>query len=219
MIFYAKGQRKMKISKKWIQLCNIVCAVLMLALLVCQFLPFWTMPACNCTGECEKLNVNKDCPACSSYFKWCVNLPEEHHTVGVERRDYSKEWQVSIQEFVWTPTFDNCDGVLEHFDKLYSTDDYEFMLKDLAGMPVLVLFGALIGAYLCIVKSKNSLCSIIPLVTGISGITTYLNQPIFHDGAMWQLHLAIAIAITAFAVLPTLEYITRAINWLNPKNS
>ena len=77
MIFYAKGQRKMKISKKWIQLCNIVCAVLMLALLVCQFLPFWTMPACNCTGECEKLNVNKDCPACSSYFKWCVNLPEE----------------------------------------------------------------------------------------------------------------------------------------------
>ena len=32
----------MKISEKLIKVINIVCAVLMLALIVCQFLPFWT---------------------------------------------------------------------------------------------------------------------------------------------------------------------------------
>lgn len=209
----------MKISKKWIRLCNIVCGVLLLALLLCQFLPFWTMPACNCTGECEKLFTNADCPACSKYYKWCVNLPEEQITVGSVRRDFSKEWDVSIQQYTWLPTFDTCEGVTEYFTKIFSTSDYEFMMKDIVGMPVVVIFGALIGAFFCFTKSGKAICSIIPLITGVFAVVAYLTQPIFQMGAMWQLHLGIAAAIILFALVPTVEYICRTIDWLNPNKA
>lgn len=62
----------MKSSKMWIRICNIACALLLVALAVFQFLPFWTMPTCEvCQVRCE-LDVNDDCPACSITEKWCV---------------------------------------------------------------------------------------------------------------------------------------------------
>lgn len=62
----------MKSSKMWIRICTILCSVLLLALLVFQFQPFWTMPACEvCQVRCE-LDVNDECPACAITKEWCV---------------------------------------------------------------------------------------------------------------------------------------------------
>jgi len=62
----------MKNAKMWIRIGNIACALLMVALLVFQFMPFWTMPACEvCSVRCE-LDVNHECEACSITEEWCV---------------------------------------------------------------------------------------------------------------------------------------------------
>ena len=215
----------MKISKTWIRLCNIVCAVLMLALLALQFVPFWTFPACNCTGKCEKLDFDSNCPMCSVYYKACVNIPDEELSAGTNRRDYSKEWKLSIQQYVWTPTFDSCGGATEYFGGIFDVKEtktnpgYEFMVKDIVMMPILVLVCAAFGAYFSFVKSEKPLTSIFSLVAGVAGTVGYLTVPVFQLGALWQVHLAISIVILLVALVPTTEYIMRAIDWCNPKKA
>lgn len=215
----------MKISKKLVQLCNITCAVLMIVLLVLQFLPFWTFPACNCTGKCEKLDANADCPMCSVYYKACVNIPAEELSAGTNRLDYSKEWKLSIQQYTWTPTFDHCGGATEYFGGIFdvaeteTTPEYEFMVKDIVLMPILVLVGTIFGAYFCFTKSGNSLCSIFCLIVGIAGTYGYATMPIFQMGALWQVHLALSVLILLGSLAPTVEYIIRAINWCDPRKA
>ena len=213
----------MKISTKLVRLCNIVCAVLMLALLVMQLLPFWTFPACNCTGKCEKFRGNEDCPMCSVYYQACVNIPAEELSAGTNRLDYSKEWKLSIQQYVWTPTFDECGGATEYFGGIFdtketaTTPEYEFMVKDIVLMPVLILVCAVFDAYLGFTKSGNSLTSIFALVAGVAGTVGYLTQPIFQLGAMWQVHLALSAVVLVISLVPTAEYLTRAVKWFLPK--
>ena len=209
----------MRISKNVIRLCNIACAVLMIALLVLQFLPFWTFPACNCTTKCEKLDFNANCPMCSAHYKTCVHIPLEELTAGTDRLDYSKEWTVSIQQFTWTPTFDSCDGATEYFQKMYNTDDYEFMVKDIVLMPILVLFGTAFGAYFCLFKSNKALSGIFPLIVGIAGVVGYLTLPVFQLGAMWQLHMALAAVVLVISLVPMAECIFRVIDWCTPSKA
>ncbi len=219
----------MKISNKWIRLCNITCAVLLLALLVCQLLPFWTMPGCTCTGSCapgknkfEDPTIDPTCKACTVTYKWCVNLAPEH-MAGTDPNkllDTSEDWQVSIQQFIWFPKLEFTKGVMEYFDSVYTTDTYEFMLNDIKDMPVAVFFFALISAYLCFfVNPKNPIFAVLPLFTGIISIKTYLTMPIYQTGMLWQVHLVIAILATLISIVPICECIFRAIHWLDPRKS
>lgn len=210
----------MLISKKWLRVSNIALAVLLLALLALQFMPFWTFPACTCSGSCaDKFTADSSCDACSVYFKWCQNLDPSLHTglKAEDIRDTTKEWSVSIQHYTWLPTFESTKGITEYFGNSFNTGDYEFMVKDMATMPVIVFFFALIGAYFGFFQSAKPLGSIFGLVAGILATVTYLTAPIFQMGAGWQIHLGVAIAITVVALVPTVEYVARAIHWLNPK--
>lgn len=210
----------MLIAKKLLRVSNIALAVLLLALLLLQLAPFWTFPACTCEGSCaDQFTADSTCKACDIYFKWCQNLdPALHSGLKAEDiRDTSKEWSVSIQHYTWMPTFESTKGITEYFGSIFDTSDYEFMVKDMAGMPIMVFFFALIGAYFGIGQSSKPLGSIFGLVTGITATITYLTAPIFQMGALWQVHLAVSIAIAVVALVPTAEYIARAIHWLNPK--
>lgn len=218
----------MKVSTKWLQICNIACAVLLLALLLCQLLPFWTMPGCTCEGGCEPAanrfsdpKVDTSCKACTVTYKWCKNLAPQFRagTDPDKLKDTSKDWTISIQQYTWLPTFECSKGVTEYFSSIYNTDDYTFMVNDIKDMPVLVFFFSLIGAYFGFAKSKNPLSSIFALCTSIGAIAGYLSTPIFQTGMLWQVHLVIAVLIGLAALLPTYEYIRRAIDWLNPNKS
>ena len=237
----------MTISTKWVRICNIACAILLLALLALQmFQPFWTMPACICTEQCTKAKnlmdndkINMDCPACKGYADvqvkaciWCKERPKttQLEAKEVANRDTSKEWTITIQQYTWMPTFASTKGVTEYYSSIYNdrslntaefnagvTDTgYEFMVKDFVLMPVIVFFFGLIGGYLGIASSKNSLVSIFALVTGIWVVKDYLSIHLFQTGNLWQLHLGIGIAIILFALVPTAAYILKAVNWCNP---
>lgn len=220
----------MKVSKMWIRICNIACAVLLLALLICQLLPFWTMPACTCEGGCapaenrfSAAKVDPTCKACSVTYKWCKNLASEY-SAGADPEnmlDTSKDWSISIQKYIWLPTFEGSKGVTEFFQAQYNDaeTDYEFMVNDIKDMPVLVFFFSLLGAFFCITKSQNPISSIFALCTGIGAVVGYLTMPIFQTGMLWQVHLVIAVLILLVSLVPTYEYIRRACDWLNPKKA
>lgn len=190
--------------------------------------------------------INLECPACKGYARikngktpvvpiWCkarkLNSIEAKQVSGI---DSSKEWTVTIQQYAWMPTFASTVGVTEYFRSLYDDyspyageydqlvalgggSEYTFRVKDMVLMPVIVFFFGLIGGYLCLFKSKNPLCSIFPLVTGIWVVKDYLTLHVFQIGKWWQIHMGIGIALIAFALIPTAAYILRAIKWLNPK--
>ena len=209
----------MIISKTLLRISNILLAALMLVLLGLQCMPFWTMPACTCDGSCSsQFTADSSCEACSIYFKWCVNLDPTLHTglKAEDIRDTSEEWQVSIQQYTWLPTFESTKGVTEYFQNEYNTKDYEFMVKDMATMPVVVFFFALIFAYFGFFKSDKPIWSIFPLIAGVFAVITYLTQPIFQCGDYWQVHMGVAAAISVIALIPTVEYIGRAIRWFIP---
>lgn len=209
----------MKISNKWIRLCNIACAVLLIALLLCQLMPFWKMPGCTCTGACTSQQEVPECEACSIYFKWCENLPQEYQAgnVGDNGLDTSEDWYVSIQQYTWIPTFESCRGVTEYFSHLYNTPDYKFMVKDIVLMPIICVFFCAFGAFFGITMSKNPIISFFSLGAGVAAVCAYLTMPIYQLGMLWQVHLVIAVMLTLIALIPLTECIFRAIKWLNPK--
>lgn len=126
----------MTISKTWIRVGNIGCAVLLLVLLALQmFQPFWEMPACICTEECTKAKnladsdkINLDCPACKGYATikvktclWCKERPltTQLEAKEVANRDYSEPWTITIQQYAWMPTFNSTKGVTEYYSAIY----------------------------------------------------------------------------------------------------
>lgn len=216
----------MTISTKWIKLCNIICAVLLLALLVCQLLPFWTMPACTCTGGCEPAanrfsdpKIDPTCKACTVTYKWCKNLDPKYQagTNKATQLDTSEDWTVSIQQYTWLSKFECCKGVTEYFGSIFNTEDYTFMLNDIKDMPVLVFFFSLLGAFFGIFQSKKPMSAIFGLCAGVGATVSYLTMPIFQMGWLWQVHLVLGILAALFSLVPLTEAVFRALKWLNPK--
>ena len=220
----------MKVSTKWIRICNLACAVLLIALLVCQFLPFWTMPACTCTGACEPAankfsdpKVDPTCEACLDTYKLCKNLDRKYQagTDETKLKDTSKEWTVSIQQYTWLPSFECCKGVTEHFARIFDdpATDYEFMVNDIKNMPFFVFAFCVVGIFCCIRFSKKPLCTYLPLGASIAAIIGYLSHPIFQMGMMWQVHLVVAVLVGLVSLVNLYECLRRSVVWLDPRQS
>lgn len=218
----------MKISTKWIRICNFVCAALLIALLICQLLPFWTMPACTCAGSCEPAEnkfsdpkIDTTCEACTVTYKWCRNL-EKKYQAGIDSsklKDTTKEWTVSIQQYTWLPTFESCKGVTEYFGTIFNTDDYEFMVNDIKNMPFFVFAFCAVGIYVMFTQPKKPLWCFCSLGASIAAIIGYLSHPIFRMGMMWQLHLVVAVLVGLASLINLYECFRRAVVWLDPRQS
>ena len=259
----------MKSSKTWIRICTILCSVLLLALLVFQFQPFWTMPACEvCQVRCE-LDVNDKCPACAITKEWCVvptscicdtkcdssrtanencpictekyrlcvaesrlaetdptgesvdpteattdtTEPTAEATEAVEEPEEEKELvltpiapipadrsgvEVSIQQYIWMPTFESCEGVTEYFETQYE----DFKVNDIILMPALTLVLTVAMVFFGVLKFKPW-ASLLALIAGLLTTITYLTEPIFQTGANWQIHLYLSIALLVVSLIPT----------------
>lgn len=263
----------MKSSNTWIRICTILCSVLLLALLVFQFMPFWTMPACeDCQVRCE-LDVNGKCPACAINAGWCVvptscicqtkctssktanpDCPictEKYRLCVAESRlaetdptaDATGETvdptgatvdtteptetaepieetvaeekelvltpiapipadrsgvKVSIQQYIWLPTFESCAGVTEYFETQYE----DFKINDIILMPALTVVLTVAMVFFGVLKSKPW-ASVLALIAGLLTTITYLTEPIFQAGINWQYHLYISIALLVVSLIPT----------------
>ena len=166
---YERKDEKMKIGTNMVRICNIVSLLLLVAILVCQFLPFWT--------------------------------------VG--------DKQVSIQEYTWI-TWEQ-DDLTDSFEDTFGKD---YMVKDLVLTPFAIVAGVILAAIFCLKNLKKSGAAFIPFIVGVIGIVGYLTVPILMMGQLWQLHLALCIAMTVISMIPLINCLTATINWFKvPKTA
>lgn len=99
----------------------------------------------------------------------------------------------SIQGYIW---------FCQHYNGLSSFFKAEagVTVNDMVLMPVIVVVSSLLGAFLCLWKSKRAWTAICPVICGIAGIVGYLSQPVFRMGNLWWLHLLVSIAVLISAV-------------------
>ena len=120
---------------------------------------------------------------------------------------------ISIQEYTWFPT-DNT-ALTDHFEDIISKD---FMVKDICLMPVVVILGAVITAYVCLTNLKKPAAIIAPLACALVAVYGYLFVPIFQMGQLWKVHLGVAIGLLVACVIPVIQCILHIIEWFNPKD-
>lgn len=118
------------------------------------------------------------------------------------------EEQFSIQQYTWFTW--NCEALTDHIVDNVNSD---FMVKDMALIPFVVLFGSVLGSIFCVINSKKAGFATIPLAVGIIGAVGYLTNPVFQLGALWQVHMVLCILMAVVALIPLSTCIKAAINW------
>ena len=153
-------------------LCNFVCAVLLLATLVMQFQPFWTCEDCaSHKGTTEDVSI-------AEYF-W---LPKHHDELTEDMTDLYKE----------------------NYGKNYRDPNgkkFKFRPNEILLTALTAFVGSIAGIICCVLLRKKFWVAGIPLAVGIAGIVGFTTCPALQIGKNAQIHLIIAVAVTAVAAI------------------
>ena len=157
-------------------ICNLVCAVLLLATLVTLFLPFWTCPGCKTHKDVEK-------GVSIAEYLW---LPKHHSPVTSELTEMYRN--IYGHDYI-----DPATG-----KKLTFKADYI--------MPAMltVFIGSIAGIAGCVVYRKKFFMAAIPLVVGVAGIIGHLSYPALQVGHNRTLHFILFTVVIATAAISLL---------------
>lgn len=156
-----------------------VCAALMLALILIQFVPNWEYTAKVKNEDGEKVEV--DMSVSLAELTW---FPVEH-------KDLTKEWNKQMKaDFKKDPALTNN---LE-----------EFKMNGLVPLPILSMVAALFGIFLCVFKSKAWGSALLPVISGASLAYVAMTHPILKVSQMapnFQLLGWITVGVGAVALI------------------
>ena len=159
-------------NQKATTFCNIICAVLLLVTLVMLFQPFWT---------CEDCKSHKD----------------------------AKD-EVSIAEYLWFPRQHDelADDMTDYYKEIYgknyrdpSGKKFQFKANEILPSMLTAFLGSIAGVVFCVILRKRFLVAGIPLVVGVAGILGYTTCPALQIGMNQQVHLIVAIVVSAVAAI------------------
>ena len=155
--------------KKAIRIINYICVLIMIAVLVMQFMPFWTCPGCRNHTEPQQVSIVD--------YTW---FPEHHKTITREMTD------VYLEEYG--------EDYLDEKGKAY-----KFTVDDIVTGCVVVLISGAVGVFLCAILSKKAFVTWIPLLCGVTGVVDYLTMPAMKIGINNTAHLVVlaVLAVTA----------------------
>lgn len=158
-------------KEKITPICNIVCAVLLLATLIMQFVPFWTCTGCKTHKDVEQgVSV-------AEYF-W---LPDHHSPVTNELTEVYRD-------------------IYGHDYKDPTTGKKLTFKADYILPSVLTVFlGCIAGIVFCVLKRKKFIMAAIPLVVGIAGLSGFLTYPALRVGMNVNLHVIVFAVVTVAA--------------------
>ena len=116
---------------------------------------------------------------------------------------------LSISRYIWI----DCSN--DEFTNWFSSQlGTNFNVSSIVAPAVLTLIFGAVGVFLCIFKSKNSIMTILPAVSALSGLYAFIFKPAFRLGSTWIIQLIICIAIlalTAVAIKLSLSKSTKKI--------
>ena len=118
---------------------------------------------------------------------------------------------ISLQRYIWFP--------YEHKEvtKMFIAEiNSDFSVNDVVLMPIIHLVIGVLGAVLCLIKPKSLWIIVFPLLVSGSGILGYLTNPAFQMTSMWQVGLALSVAVGVTMIIPTIQCIQRIYKWFVP---
>ena len=158
-------------TTKITSICNCVCALLLLAALIMQFLPFWTCSGCKTHKDVEQ-------GVSIAEYLW---LPKHHTPVTNELTEMYRD--------LYGPDYrDPATG-----KKLTFTAD--FILPSI----LTVFLGSIVGIVFCVLKRKKFFVAVLPLIVGLAGLLGHLFYPALTIGQNTGLYVVVFIVVTVVA--------------------
>lgn len=155
--------------------CNIVCALLLLATLVMQFQPFWTCIDC-------KTHKGVDKEISIAEYLW---VPKHHEPIADDMTDLYRD--------IYGPDYkDPATG-----------RKFKFKANYILPAMLTVFIGSVVGIIGCVIFCKKFFLAGVPLVVGIAGLFGHLSYPALKVGQNAQNHLILfaVLAVVAAASL------------------
>lgn len=152
--------------------CNLICAVLLLAMLITQFQPFWTCSNCKSHKEVDK-------EVSIAEYIW---TPKHHKPITDDMTDHYRE-------------------LLGEDYRDEKGKKFKFQPNDILPATVTVFLGSVVGILVCVLLRKKFFAPAIPLIVGIAGILGYTTYPALQIGHNWQTHLILAAVLAVIALI------------------
>lgn len=142
-----------------IRIINYICVLLLLAVLVMQFSPFWFCSDCKTHEEDRVVSIAE--------YTW---FPEHHKPITKGMTD------VYLAEYGQDYKGDN-------------GKNYKFAVDDVIVICAMVLIPGILGVVLCFVFAKRAIMLLLPLICGVTGTVGYLISPALKIGINYHLHV------------------------------
>jgi len=156
---------------------SIAAAVLAVALLVLQFLPFWYYNE-DTKKVYDDLSVAKTELAAAE--------------AAVEDKEDAEVKAISIQGYVW-----GCNNH-KQLTKIFQKENKEFTMNDFVGLPVLIIVAAGLAVIFAIMKNDNPLFGgICSVLAGGAALMFLLTEPLLGLGLMSTIPQMIVAALLA----------------------
>lgn len=159
-------------NQKITALCNIVCAVLLVVMLVMLFQPFWS---------CEDCKSHKDAQdeVSIAEFLW---RPKQHDKLADDLTDYYKE--------IYGRNYRDASG-----------RKFQFRANEILPSMLTAFLASVVGIIFCVLLRKHFWTAAFPLVAGLGGILGFTMCPALLIGKNVQTHLIVAIVVSAVAAI------------------
>lgn len=170
---------------------NIVCAVVLVAFFLVQFLPFWTYTTIEGSDKTAAL----------------IGLTVEE---GEE-----VEKTISLAQYLWFT--EEHEDLFGHWKRMKDFDGNPLTQNEIVVMPFLCTLLVILGTFFCLWKNDKTWTCLFALIVGVYATITYLTTPILQTGHTWIVHLIVSIIVLLGSLPLTALWVKKVIKWFTVK--
>ena len=209
-------------TKKLAKICLFISAVLCIALMLAQFIPYWTAPGPETDSTEAPTEVTTAATteatedATVESTKRPIRGPINFNTLFTEEDEAIEPETdpISIFEFLVLP------GDHPYIEQYLGCEAKEHpeVINSLASTFCIVFMLGIVAIVFVFTKPNSRWISVWPFVVGAGSLIGYLTEPLWALGSVHILLIALSAALTAVSLIPLIIWITSIKYWfMDPK--
>ena len=204
-------------TKKLAKICLFISAVLCIALILAQFIPYWTAPGPVADSTEATADTTGDAiEEATTETKKPIRGPINFDTLfGEEEEVIEPETDpISIFEFLILP------GDHPYIEQYLGCESKEHpeVINSLASTFCIVFMLGIVAIVFVFTKPNSRWISVWPFAVGAGSLIGYLTEPLWALGSVHILLIALSAALTAVSLIPLIIWITSVKYWfMDPK--
>ena len=204
-------------TKKLAKICLFISAVLCIALILAQFIPYWTAPGpetdpTEATTQAANDATGEATEATKKPLRGPISIDS---LVGLDEDVIEPETDpISIFEFLILP---GDHPYIEQYLGCESKTHPE-VINSLASTFCIVFMLGIVAIVFVFTKPNSRWISVWPFAVGAGSLIGYLTEPLWALGSVHILLIALSAALTAVSLIPLIIWITGVKYWfMDPK--